>query len=200
ASATPNGAAAGGGDGLGPKALTRGGESSMIRARRAFSTPQQKPNHEESMRAADFMTKDLATVTPETSIEDLCDLFRERRITGAPVVDLGGRLVGIVSNDDVLFRGRGVPSEPRQTPDIKALFSSGFVGFDQGSDGPTTVGQIMTREVLSAPEDSNVDDLCRLMWEHRIHRVPIVRGLLLVGIVSALDVCRAVLDGRILPH
>jgi len=152
------------------------------------------------MRAYDIMTREVATVTPETPIEDLCDLFRERRITGAPVVDPGGRLVGIVSKDDVLFRGRGVPSEPRQTPDIKALFSSGFVGFDQGSDGPTTVGQIMTREVLSAPEDSNVDDLCRLMWEHRIHRVPIVRGLLLVGIVSALDVCRAVLDGRILPH
>ena len=68
------------------------------------------------------------------------------------------------------------------------------------ADEPTTVGEIMTREVLSAPEDSDVDDLCRLMWEKRIHRVPILRGLLLVGIVSALDVCRAVLDGRLPAH
>jgi len=169
----------------------------MIRARRAFLTPRRWPIHEESMRATDFMTRDVATVTPETLIEDLCDLFRERRITGAPVVDQGGRLVGIVSKDDVLFRGRGVVTEARQTPDIRSLFSSGFVGFDQGRNGPATVGQIMTRDVLSAPEESTVDDLCRLMWEHRIHRVPIVRGSLLVGIVSALDVCRAVMSGAL---
>ncbi len=149
------------------------------------------------MRASDIMTREVATVTPETRIEDLCDLFQERRITGAPVVDPEGRLVGIVSKDDVLFRGRGVASESRQTSDIRALFSSGFVGFNQGSDGPATVGEIMTREVVSAQEDSAIDELCRLMWEKRIHRVPIVRGVLLVGIVSALDVCRAVLNGRI---
>jgi CBS domain-containing protein len=149
------------------------------------------------MRASDIMTRDVATVTPETPIESLCDLFRERRITGAPVVDSEGRLVGIVSKDDVLFRGRGGGSAPRQTPDIKTLFSSGFVGFDQGSDGATTVGEIMTREVVSAPEESTVSDVCRLMWERRIHRVPIVRGPILLGIVSALDVCRAVLNGEI---
>src|SRR3989442_12358933 len=107
------------------------------------------------MRASDIMTREVATVTPETPIEDLCDLFRERRITGAPVVDAGGRLVGIVSKDDVVFRGRGVASEPRQTPDIKALFSSGVVGFDQGGDKPTRVGEIMTREGFSAPQDTN---------------------------------------------
>jgi CBS domain-containing protein len=169
----------------------------MIRARRAFLTPWQEPTHEESMRATDVMTKDVATVTPDTLIVHLCDLFRERRITGAPVVDQGGRLVGIVSKDDVLFRGRGIASEPRQSPDIRSLFTSGFVGFDQGGNGAARVGEIMTRDVLSAPEESTVDDLCRLMWEHRIHRVPIVRGALLVGIVSALDVCRAVMSGTI---
>src|SRR5207249_6731847 len=98
---------------------------------------------EESMRAADFMTQDVATVTPETSIKELCELFRDRRITGAPVVDSGGRLVGIVSKDDVLFRGRGILAEPRQAPDIRSLFSSGFVGFDQGGNGAERVGEIM---------------------------------------------------------
>ena len=147
------------------------------------------------MRASDIMTRDVATVTPDTRIEELCDLLRERKITGAPVIDSEGRLVGIVSKDDVLFRGRSGGSESRQTPDIKQLFTSGFVGFDQAGGGPHEVGQIMTRGVISAPEDATVADLCRLMWDRRIHRVPIVRGEVLVGIVSALDVCRAVTNG-----
>jgi len=149
------------------------------------------------MRAADIMTKDVATVSPETRVEELCDLFRERKITGAPVVDAQGCLVGIVSKDDVVFRRRGGDSGPRQTPDIRSLFSSGFVGFNAGHDGPGTVGLIMSRTVISAPEDASVADLCRIMWEKRIHRIPIVRGAVLVGIISALDICRAVMDGAI---
>ncbi len=150
------------------------------------------------MRAADIMTRDLATVTPETRVEDLCELFRARRITGAPVIDAEGRLVGIVSKDDVVFRGRGGEPGPRQTPDIRALFTSGFVGFKAGDDGPATVGLIMTRTVISAPEDASVEELCCMMWEKRIHRIPIVRGPVLVGIISALDICKTVMEGRLL--
>jgi CBS domain-containing protein len=149
------------------------------------------------MRAADLMTRDVATVTPETSIEDLCDLFRDRRITGAPVVDGQGRLVGIVSKDDVIFRRRASAVASRNEGDIRSLFSSGFVGFAQGGGAPARVEQIMTREVLSSADDATVDDLCRLMWERRIHRIPIVRAGVLVGIVSALDICRGVADGRV---
>jgi CBS domain-containing protein len=162
----------------------------MIPGLRALFAP------EEIMRASDIMTRDVATVTPETRIEDLCDLLRERKITGAPVVDAEGRLLGIVSKDDVLFRGRNSDSETRQTADIKQLFTSGFVGFNQGNGGPVIVGEIMTRGVISAAEDSPVEELCLLMWEKRIHRVPIVRTGILVGIVSALDVCRLLTNGR----
>ena len=152
------------------------------------------------MRASDVMTREVATVTPSPRWFYVCAVFGERRITGAPVAVAEGRLVGVVSKDDVLFRGRGLASEPRQAPDIKTLFSSGFVGFNDGNDGPVTVDGIMTREVVSAQEDSTIEEICRLMWEKRIHRVPIVRGTLLVGIVSALDVCRAVLNGRLPAH
>lgn len=150
------------------------------------------------MRAADVMTRDVITVTPDTRIEDLCDLFRDRKITGAPVVNGQGRLVGIVSKDDVLYRRRGSQAGPRQETDIKALFSSGFVGFAQSAgEPPSTVGEIMTSHVLSASEDARIEDLCRLMWEKRVHRIPIVRGSVLVGIVSALDICKGIVNGRI---
>ncbi len=147
------------------------------------------------MRTADLMTRDVATVTPDTSIERLCDLFRERKITGVPVVDGQGRLVGIVSKDDVLFR-RGGAAERHQETDIKALFASGFVGFRQGGQAGR-VEEIMTRDVLSASEETSIEDLSKMMWDRRVHRIPIVRGSVLVGIVSALDVCRGVANGKI---
>jgi CBS domain-containing protein len=148
------------------------------------------------MRASDLMTRDVATVTPDTPLEELCDLFRQRKITGAPVVDGEGRLVGIVSKDDVIFRRRGDGDRPRQESDIRQLFTSGFVGFNLAAgNGATRVSDIMTREVICAPEDMSVEDLCRLMWEKRVHRIPIVRGAILLGIVSALDICRGVMDG-----
>jgi CBS domain-containing protein len=151
------------------------------------------------MRAADLMTRNVVTVTPETRVEDLCDLFRERRITGAPVVDGEGRLVGIVSKDDVIFRRQGGAGDrPRQEADIGTLFTGGFVGFAPASgNGDARVADIMTRDVISAPEDARIEDLCRLMWDRRVHRIPIVSGAVLVGIVSALDICRGVVQGTL---
>ena len=151
------------------------------------------------MRAADLMTRTVATVRPESRVEDLCDLFRERRITGAPVVDGEGRLVGIVSKDDVIFRRQGGGEDrPRQEADVRALFTSGFVGFASPSgNGHALVSDIMTRDVICATENALIEDLCRLMWDKRVHRIPIVRNGVLVGIVSALDICRGVMEGTI---
>ncbi|MFQ5878526.1 MAG: CBS domain-containing protein [Acidobacteriota bacterium] len=148
------------------------------------------------MRAADLMTREVVSVNPDMTVEELCDLFRKDKITGAPVVDAEGRLLGIVSKDDVIFRRRG-KGRKKPTADIKSLFSSGFVGFAQEDPGQLRVSDIMTRDVLSATEEASVDDLCRLMWEKRVHRLPIVRGTTLVGIVSALDICKGVANGAV---
>src|SRR3989442_2082143 len=99
------------------------------------------------------MTKNVVTVASETRIGELVDLFRRRRITGAPVVDAAGRLVGLVSKDDVVFRGRGGHSEPPLTPDIRPLFSSRFVGFYPRHDGPKAVAAISTPHVIRAHDN-----------------------------------------------
>ena len=148
------------------------------------------------MRAADIMIRELITVTPDTTIAALSDLFRDRQITGAPVIDEAGRLVGIVSKDDVVFRARRRAETPSHH-DIKSLLSAGFVGFSPGGAEAVRVSEIMTRDVLSASEDESIEQLCRLMWEKRVHRVPIVRDAVLVGIVTALDICKSVANGAL---
>ncbi len=151
------------------------------------------------MRAADLMTRELITVNPETTVEDLCDRFRDHRITAAPVVDAEGRLVGIVSKDDIIFHGRRDQAD-HVGADIKRLLSAGFVGFGPDIVTSLRVSDIMTRDVVTASETDGIEDLCRLMWDRRVHRIPIVRDSLLVGIVSALDVCRSVAGGALRPR
>ncbi|PYQ11213.1 MAG: hypothetical protein DMH00_08750 [Acidobacteria bacterium] len=149
------------------------------------------------MKAKEIMTRDPITCLPQTTIEDLCETLRRENINGAPVVDEAGRLVGIVSQDDVIFR-RGRPNEDIQPPrDIKDLFQRGFASIADSDAGPRRVEDIMTREVISADEETPIEQLCRTMWERRIHRIPITRGGKLSGIVSSLDLCKIIANGKV---
>jgi CBS domain-containing protein len=147
------------------------------------------------MKAKEIMTCDPITTLPQTTVEELCEILRRENINGTPVVDESGRLVGIVSQDDVIFRngGRNDPARPPQ--DMQDLFHRGIASYAE-SETPLRVGDIMTREVISADEDTGVEQLCRTMWERRIHRIPITRGGKLCGIVSALDLCKIIAAGK----
>jgi CBS domain-containing protein len=133
------------------------------------------------------MTREVATATPAMSIDDLCEIFQTRNIKGVPVVDEAGRLRGIVTESDVVFGGLG-----RGRPG----FSSPAEGKLPGP-GPTTVGEIMTEPAISAEEDTPVVKLAELMWKMRIHRLPICKDGHLTGIVSSLDICQALTEGKI---
>ena len=149
------------------------------------------------MKAREIMTRDPLTTLPQTTIEDLCELLRRENINGTPVVDESGRLVGIVSQDDAIFRNAGRHEEVQPPKDIKDLFQRGFASIADSDAAPRRVGEIMTREVISADEETPVEQLCRTMWERRIHRVPITREGKLSGIVSALDLCKIIALGRV---
>jgi CBS domain-containing protein len=148
------------------------------------------------MKAKEIMTREPITSLPKTTIEELCDTLRRENINGTPVVDESGRLVGIVSQDDVIFR-KERPFEASHPPrDIRDLFQRGFASIAESDTGPRHVEDIMTREVISADEETEVEQLCRTMWERRIHRIPITREGKLSGIVSALDLCKIISAGK----
>jgi CBS domain-containing protein len=149
------------------------------------------------MRAKDIMTRNPITTMPQTTIEELCETLRRENINGTPVVDETGKLVGVVSQDDVIFRKAGRNEDVQPPRDIKDLFQRGFAPIAESDAAPRRVGEIMTREVISADEDTTVEQLCRTMWERRIHRVPITRDGKLIGIVSALDLCKIIASGRV---
>lgn len=150
------------------------------------------------IRAGDIMTRKVISVSEDTSIEDLCGLLYAARITGAPVVDSEGLLVGIVSKDDIVGAyfhdtgGEGIAG-------IESLIeiSREEPGANFPEKGARTVADIMTKDVVTVGEDTSVVEICDLMVTKGIHRVPVVKEGGVVGIVSVLNVLEAALEGKL---
>jgi CBS domain-containing protein len=177
------------------------------------------------LRARDLMTRDPIVVREELTVAELCDLLQERNITGAPVVDARGGLVGVVTQEDIIYGAMGNPSarEPgppdgetakrrarrvvamlrarleeappaRPRPGEKPFWADASKAADPMA---TPVRAIMTSPAISAQESTPVADLCRIMWSLRIHRVPILKKGKVTGLVSSMDLCRAIQEGII---
>jgi len=148
------------------------------------------------LRAKDVMTSDVVVVTVSTTINALCKILAEHDITGVPVVDESGRIVGVVSETDVLLSQVASRVGNTAHADVYDLFGPSY---EFGWEEPRSprqarwVEDIMSRKVITAPEDTPVPELCSIMTSHGIHRIPIVRDGMLVGIVTTLDLLKALI-------
>jgi CBS domain-containing protein len=123
------------------------------------------------MIARDIMTTRVCTIRPEASAKEIAELLYRERISGAPVVDAEDRIIGIVTEADIISK-----------VDREGL----------------SVGDIMSHEVISVDEETPVNDIAALLTERRIKRVPVVRDGKLVGIVSRADIVHAVAQGHLI--
>jgi len=150
------------------------------------------------MRAMDVMTTNVITVSPETTVQEVAKILSERGISGVPVVDAGNRLVGIVSEGDLLHRVEtGTERRPDRRTGRRRSWWLDTVGLDQElardyvkSHG-RTAKDVMTSEVTSVSEATELVDIANLLETKRIKRVPVVKDGKLVGIVSRANLVRA---------
>lgn len=138
--------------------------------------------------ARDLMQREVVTVREDVPLADLADLLQQAHIHGAPVVGADGQVVGFVTQEDVLFGSMSGPPDPDRTRATRS---------NAGAEYVTRVADIMTAPPVTATEDTKLQDLCKLMWRLRLHHVPIVENGRLRGIVSSMDLCRAIADGQI---
>jgi CBS domain-containing protein len=146
------------------------------------------------MRAIDVMTTDVITVDPDTTIQSLATLLAERGISGAPVVDASGQLVGIVSEGDLLHRAE-IGTARRHRVRRRSWWLDHYAADaarDYVKDHGRTVNDIMTRDVATVSEDTELADIAALLEAKRIKRVPVVRGGKVIGIISRANIVRAV--------
>lgn len=143
------------------------------------------------MRARDIMTTNVVTVTPETSVPAIAELLLSRNISGVPVTDENGAVVGIVTEGDLIQQGE---SGATHTSWWLRLFgdSADTAGHYIKTHGKNAA-DVMTRTVMTMEEDALIGDIARAMAERHIKRIPIVADGQLVGIVSRSNLLRGVL-------
>src|SRR6218665_3892028 len=142
------------------------------------------PTHQEmDMRAHQIMTRNVLTVSPVTSVEVAAKTMLEHRISGLPVLDVSGDLVGIVSERDFLRRAE--IGTQRKRPRWLQFFLSPRTSADEFvHERGRSVEDIMTPDPITVEEETPLEDIVALMETKSVKRLPVVRGRRLVGIVT----------------
>lgn len=143
------------------------------------------------MKARDVMTSPVITVKPSSSVQDVARLFLERQISAVPVVDDQDKLIGIVSEADLVHRAE--IGTQRQRPWWLALMAG-----DQGlaadyiKSHAKRVADVMTRNVITATPDTPLNEIATMLEKNGVKRLPIVHDGQLVGIVSRANLVQAI--------
>src|SRR5665647_3102869 len=147
------------------------------------------------MKARDVMVSPVITVRPSASVREVAQIFLERRISAVPVVDEHGKLVGIISEGDLMHRAE--PGTERK----RSWWLQGFTGDETLAAEyvrahARKVADVMTRHVIFAAPDMPLYEIANMLESNSIKRVPIVKDGQVVGIVSRANLIQAVASAR----
>jgi len=142
------------------------------------------------MRADEVMTRNPTTIAPGASVADAVRSMLEARVSGLPVVDAGGRLVGVITEGDLLARAE-LGTEKKRAKWLEFLFGPGRSAEDFVHTHGRRVEEVMTRTPITVAPGAGLDEVVGLMIDRRVKRLPVVDGDRLVGVVSRADVLRA---------
>jgi len=151
------------------------------------------------MKAADIMTREVITINEEATIEELCDVLQEKNVNGLPVVDDHGSLTGVVTMMDIIYgaMGRTIHETKEKKKRIVCSFKGGLASELAKEENVVKVKDIMTSPAIFINEETPLIEIGTILWNFRIHRIPVVKDEKVTGIISSLDFCRAISTGRI---
>ena len=141
------------------------------------------------MKVGDFMTRGVLFAAPDDTLSKVAGLMLRYGINGFPVLERG-RLVGMITQGDFLRRTETGTARSRLA---HAFANPGQFGKEYVHSHGRTVGEVMTRDVVTTSEDASLSAAVELMLEHHINRLPVVKGDAVVGIISRVDFLRAFL-------
>ncbi len=142
------------------------------------------------MRVREFMTQGVVTVRPETAVHAIAEQMVERRISGMPVVDEDGRVIGIVSQGDLLHRAE-VGTERRHKRWLRLFADPNTLAREFSKAHGLKAQDVMSQPVMSIRPDAEFREAADIMEKHGLKRLPVLDDGRLVGIFTRYDLVRA---------
>ena len=142
------------------------------------------------MKVKDVMTRKVLSIDSTANVLQAINSMLQNRISGLPVVNEDGVLVGMVTEGDFLRRTE-TATERRRPRWLEFLVGPGRLADEYVHSHARKIGDVMTPDPYTVTEDTLLEDVVRLMEKHRIKRLPVVRGKLLVGIISRANLLHA---------
>ena len=143
------------------------------------------------MRVSDAMTHSVETISPSASLKDAADLFDRRGIGGAPVIDVEGGVIGVLTDKDIVLKDRGsaLPGFWRR------LLQPGAAAADAAKVQARTVADAMSTPAITASARWSLADVADVMIEHDVNRLPVLENDRVVGIITRRDLVKAFARG-----
>lgn len=146
-------------------------------------------------QAKDIMTKTVLTVTLDTPVIKLAELLTTNNINGAPVVDESGNVLGVVTENDLIYQKKKVhiPTMLSILDSFIYLESPEKMRQEMQKITGTTVKDIYSQSVITVNEDTPLDEIATVMAEKNIHTIPVLRGDTLVGVIGKRDIIKTLI-------
>ncbi|MCE5312947.1 MAG: CBS domain-containing protein [Nitrospiraceae bacterium] len=145
------------------------------------------------LKAKDIMTKDVVVVKLSTTVHELAKILVNNRISGAPVVDDTGKLLGMVTENDLIDQNKRF-----HIPTVIHLFDA-FITIDQASVRQqikkmtgTTVADIYSPDPIALSEDTPLDEIAAIMSEKKVHLLPVLKDNRITGVIGKMDIIKGV--------
>ena len=148
------------------------------------------------MRADDVMSMNVVTVGPDASVREVAQTLLDSGVSAVPVVDDDGKLLGIVSEGDLIRRAES-GTERHESWWLKLLQNPNDLAEDYVKTHGHQAGDVMTTDVITVNEDTAVSDIAELLEKHRIKRVPVLHDGKLVGIVSRANLLHGLIVRKV---
>ena len=143
--------------------------------------------------AREMMTSEVRTVTPELDVKSLAKRFAAERVSGFPVIDATGKLVGVVTESDLIHQNERlhIPTTVALFDSILQLQTNKQLEDELKRMGATTVAEIMSTDIEGVAPDATLPEIATLMGRKNVHTIPVIDDDKLVGVIGKLDLIEA---------
>jgi CBS domain-containing protein len=152
----------------------------------------------DKLKVRDIMQAEVVTVGPQTTVRDLASILAQHKISGMPVVDAQGKVLGMVSEADVILQDAEFHF-PYYIQFLESvIYLQSMAKFEERFRKAfgTKVSEVMSTDVVEISPEASIYDAATLMADHKVNRLPVVEDDRLVGIVTRGDIVQAIADSK----